>query len=123
MDISSRPPDEVPNQCPICKTEISVSPSTPTGEVTCPSCSALLWFEVREPKMVVFTSALEREGQSSPPCSADVGSRVRITQGILERYEGEVSAIDLSTQRITVEFDIFGRQTPVELDFGQIEVV
>lgn len=48
MTISSRTPEGVPGQCPICEKLICVDPSLPTGDVPCPRCGTLLWFVVAE---------------------------------------------------------------------------
>jgi acyl carrier protein len=44
VTISSRTPDGVPNQCPICAVSICIQPSQPPGDAPCPNCGALLWF-------------------------------------------------------------------------------
>ena len=49
------------------------------------------------------------------------GDRVKITEGTFENFEGEVSAIDETNGRVTVMINIFGRSTPVELEYWQVE--
>ena len=44
VTVSSRTPDGVPNQCPICKNTIQLEPSVPFGDAPCPNCGSLLWF-------------------------------------------------------------------------------
>lgn len=51
------------------------------------------------------------------------GDRVKITEGTFENFEGEVSAIDETNGRVTVMINIFGRSTPVELEYWQIEAM
>jgi len=51
------------------------------------------------------------------------GDRVKITEGTFENFEGEVSAIDETNGRVTVMINIFGRSTPVELEYWQIEAL
>lgn len=51
------------------------------------------------------------------------GDRVKINEGTFENFEGEVESIDLTTGRVTVMINIFGRSTPVELGYWQIESV
>ncbi len=50
-----------------------------------------------------------------------VGDRVKINEGTFENFEGEVNNIDQANGRVTVMINIFGRSTPVELEYWQIE--
>ncbi|MEN6495378.1 MAG: transcription termination/antitermination protein NusG [Thermoguttaceae bacterium] len=49
------------------------------------------------------------------------GDRVKINDGTFENFEGEVETIDETNGRVTVMINIFGRSTPVELEYWQIE--
>ena len=49
------------------------------------------------------------------------GDRVKINEGTFENFEGEVETIDTTSGRVTVMINIFGRSTPVELEYWQIE--
>ncbi len=51
----------------------------------------------------------------------EVGDPVKITDGTFKDTEGEVSAIDDVTGRVTVIITIFARSTPVELEYWQVE--
>ena len=51
------------------------------------------------------------------------GERVKINEGTFENFEGEVETIDETSGRVTVMINIFGRSTPVELEYWQIETV
>jgi transcription termination/antitermination protein NusG len=53
----------------------------------------------------------------------NVGDRVKINEGTFENFEGEVDGIDEASGRVTVMINIFGRSTPVELEYWQIEAV
>jgi hypothetical protein len=44
MTISSRTPEGLPNQCPVCRNEVRIGPSQPFGDAPCPHCGTLLWF-------------------------------------------------------------------------------
>ena len=44
MTISSRTPEGVPGNCPICDAVICLEPSGPVGDAPCPYCGSLLWF-------------------------------------------------------------------------------
>ncbi|HID76643.1 MAG TPA: transcription termination/antitermination factor NusG [Planctomycetaceae bacterium] len=52
-----------------------------------------------------------------------VGDRVKINEGTFESFEGEVENIDETSGRVTVMINIFGRSTPVELEYWQIEAL
>ena len=52
-----------------------------------------------------------------------VSDRVKINEGTFENFEGEVHTIDETSGRVTVMINIFGRSTPVELEYWQIESV
>jgi transcription termination/antitermination protein NusG len=51
------------------------------------------------------------------------GERVKIKEGTFENFEGEVDSIDETNGRVTVMINIFGRSTPVELEYWQIEAL
>jgi transcriptional antiterminator NusG len=52
-----------------------------------------------------------------------VGDTVRVVSGALEGYIGTIDEIDYKTQKAKVNISMFGRQTPVELDFMQFEKI
>ena len=52
-----------------------------------------------------------------------VGQKVRIVEGPFEDFMGSVDDIDLDRARVRVLVNFFGRETPVELDFLQVERV
>jgi transcriptional antiterminator NusG len=49
------------------------------------------------------------------------GDRVKINEGMFENFEGDVDGIDEQNGRVTVMINIFGRSTPVELEYWQLE--
>lgn len=51
------------------------------------------------------------------------GDKVKVMEGNFENFEGEVSGIDETHGRVTVMLSIFGRPTPVELEYWQVEGV
>ena len=53
----------------------------------------------------------------------NVGDKVKVTMGPLEGFAGEVTEVDNENQKCKVTVSMFGRLTPVELDFSQIEVI
>jgi transcriptional antiterminator NusG len=50
-----------------------------------------------------------------------VGQKVRIVEGPFEDFMGTVDDIDLDRARVKVLVNFFGRETPIELDFLQVE--
>ena len=52
-----------------------------------------------------------------------VGDNVKITDGALESFLGTVEEIDLDRSKVRVVVSMFGRETPVELELDQVELV
>jgi transcriptional antiterminator NusG len=50
-----------------------------------------------------------------------VGDAVKVTDGTFESFEATVHAIDDEHGKITISIEIFGRQTPVEVEYWQVE--
>ncbi len=53
--------------------------------------------------------------------SFKIGERVRIVDGPFNDFRGSVSEIDQNRNKVRVMVNFFGRETPVELDFLQVE--
>lgn len=51
------------------------------------------------------------------------GDQVKITDGAFESFEGEVEAVDEKRGMVSVIVSIFGRSTPVEVGYWQLEKV
>jgi len=52
-----------------------------------------------------------------------VGDNVRITDGPLDGFIAVVDAMDLSKNSVNVTISMFGRETPVELELDQVELM
>jgi transcription termination/antitermination protein NusG len=75
---------------------------------------------VSSPEIV---SLQKRAGVNEPKYKIDVatGDLVRVMDGPFKEYEGKVSDVDIEKGKVKVLVSIFGRETPVELDFLQIK--
>ena len=56
-----------------------------------------------------------------PKVLFEVGENVRVTEGPFTDFNGNVEEVNYEKSKIRVSVLIFGRATPVELDFGQVE--
>lgn len=68
---------------------------------------------------------LKRAGAEEPKYKIDIAvdDRVKITDGPFKDFDGKVSEVDAEKGRIKVLITIFGRETPVELDFLQVKKI
>ncbi|RJQ33632.1 transcription termination/antitermination protein NusG [Candidatus Parcubacteria bacterium] len=70
-------------------------------------------------------SLMSKMGEEEPEFKIDIelGEVVKITDGPFKDYEGKISDIDEARGKAKVLVAMFGRETPVELDFLQIKKV
>jgi len=67
----------------------------------------------------------KRMGVEEPTYTIDVieGDAVKISDGPFKGYEGKVSHVDSARGKIKVLVSMFGRETPIELDYLQIKKI
>jgi transcriptional antiterminator NusG len=64
----------------------------------------------------------DQEGEAAPRTliSFEVGEKVKVNDGPFEDFDGMIEGVDDEAQKLKVSVSIFGRETPVELDFTQV---
>ena len=77
----------------------------------------------KEVEGVLGTGETEEVGiekKARPRLDFEVGEQVRVTTGPFADFNGVISDIDVGRSKLTVLVNIFGRETPVELELGQV---
>ncbi|MCF7790938.1 MAG: transcription termination/antitermination protein NusG [Victivallales bacterium] len=63
----------------------------------------------------------EKEEVVAPKIKYNTGETVTVKEGAFENFEGVIDEIDTERGKLKVMVSIFGRSTPVELEFWQVE--
>ncbi len=66
-------------------------------------------------------SVVEGAVKPKPRVSFEAGDEIRVIDGAFANFSGTVEEVKPDKQKLRVKVSIFGRATPVELDFSQVE--
>jgi transcriptional antiterminator NusG len=69
----------------------------------------------------ILAHVAEAEGKEVPKVAHEIGEEVKITDGPFLNFNGSIAEIDPEKGKVKVSVSIFGRFTPVELEYWQVE--
>jgi transcriptional antiterminator NusG len=74
-----------------------------------------------EEAMRILKQVTEGVERPKPTITFEIGENVKVADGPFASFTGTVEEVDEERARVKVAVSIFGRPTPVELEFGQVE--
>ena len=69
----------------------------------------------------ILSQVQEADGKETPKVTYEIGEEVKITDGPFLNLNGNIDQIDPDRGKLKVSVSIFGRFTPVELEYWQVE--
>lgn len=75
----------------------------------------------REVKRILGTTDAAAEKKPTVMLSFEIGEKLKVIDGPFASFDGVVESVDQAHARLRVSVSIFGRATPVDLEFSQVE--
>ena len=79
--------------------------------------------ELAEEDINKILDKVNNRAAPKPKVGFDTGEMVRITEGPFANFNGVVEEYDLEHGLLKLNVSIFGRSTPVDIDYGQVEKI